>query len=134
MEKGSRREGKTAWEIAEFYTVAFKNDLLQLNILEPDIWVKATDTIAEQIALIETLEEKEYTYRTGDGIYFDTSKFKDYTKLSHQDIDSLPGRQFAAAVLPLDVLDATGQQFKPRRSCQPLLEPMDGGGGEQGRQ
>jgi len=89
MEKGSQREGKTAWEIAEFYTLAFKNDIEQLNILEPDIWVKATDTIDEQIALIKTLQEKEYTYQTGDGIYFDTSKFKDYTKLSHQDIDSL---------------------------------------------
>jgi cysteinyl-tRNA synthetase len=89
MEKGSRREGKTAWEIAEFYTRAFKNDIMQLNILEPDIWVKATDTINEQIALIKTLEQKQYTYQTGDGIYFDTLKFKDYTKLSHQDIDSL---------------------------------------------
>jgi cysteinyl-tRNA synthetase len=60
-----------------------------LNILEPDIWVKATDTIADQIALIKTLEEKGYTYQTRDGVYFDTSKFKGYTKLSHQDIDSL---------------------------------------------
>jgi len=89
MEKGSQREGKTAWEIAEFYTQAFKNDITRLNILEPDIWVKATDTIDDQIALIKTLQEKKYSYQTSDGIYFDTAKFKDYTKLSHQDIDSL---------------------------------------------
>jgi len=89
MEKGALREGLTAWEIAEFYTRAFKNDINNLNILPPDIWVKATDTIDEQIALIKTLEEKGYTYRTGDGVYFDTSKFKDYTKLSHQKLESL---------------------------------------------
>ena len=89
MEKGAQREGRTAWEIAEFYTRAFKSDITQLNILEPDIWVKATDTIDEQIALIKILEEKGYSYRTGDGIYFDTARFKDYTKLSHQDIESL---------------------------------------------
>jgi cysteinyl-tRNA synthetase len=89
MEKGARREGRTAWEIAEFYTRAFKSDIAQLNIIEPDIWVKATDTIDDQIALIKTLEEKGYSYRTGDGIYFDTSKFKDYTRLSHQEIESL---------------------------------------------
>lgn len=89
MEKGALREGLTAWEIAEFYTQAFKNDIKNLNILPPDIWVKATDTIDEQIALIKTLEEKGYTYRTGDGVYFDTSKFKDYTKLSHQKLESL---------------------------------------------
>ena len=89
MEKGALREGRTAWEIAEFYTRAFKSDIARLNIIEPDIWVKATDTIDDQIALIKILEEKGYSYRTGDGIYFDTSKFKDYTRLSHQDIESL---------------------------------------------
>ena len=89
MEKGAQREGRSAWEIAEFYTRAFKEDLARLNILPPDIWVKATDTIEDQIALIKTLEEKGYSYQTSDGIYFDTSKFADYTKLSHQDIESL---------------------------------------------
>jgi len=89
MEKGARREGRTAWEIAEFYTRAFESDIALLNIIAPDIWVKATDTISDQIELIKILEAKGYTYRTGDGIYFDTAKFKDYTRLSHQDIESL---------------------------------------------
>jgi cysteinyl-tRNA synthetase len=89
MESGAAREGKSAWDIADFYTQAFKKDIAQLNILNPDIWVKATDTLPEQIALVKTLEEKGYTYRTADGIYFDTSKFKDYTKLSHQDLEAL---------------------------------------------
>jgi cysteinyl-tRNA synthetase len=89
MEKGAAREGKSAWDIADFYTRAFKKDINHLNILAPDIWVKATDTIPEQIALVGTLEEKGYTYRTNDGIYFDTAKFKDYTKLSHQDLEAL---------------------------------------------
>jgi cysteinyl-tRNA synthetase len=89
MEAGAAREGKSAWDIADFYTQAFIKDIKHLNILPPDIWVKATDTIPEQIALVETLEKKGYTYRTADGIYFDTSKFKDYTKLSHQDLEAL---------------------------------------------
>ena len=89
MEAGAAREGKSAWDIADFYTQAFKKDMRHLNILAPDVWVKATDTIPEQIALARILEEKGYTYRTADGIYFDTSKFKDYTKLSHQDLEAL---------------------------------------------
>ena len=89
MEKGAQREGKTAWDIADYYTRAFKTDIERLNILAPDIWIKATDTIDEQIALIEILEQKEFTYRTSDGVYFDTSKFKDYAKLSHQNLDAL---------------------------------------------
>ena len=89
IEQGAAREGKSAWDIADFYTQAFKRDIARLNILEPDVWVKATDTLPEQIALVKALEEKGYTYRTADGIYFDTSKFKDYTKLSHQDLEAL---------------------------------------------
>jgi cysteinyl-tRNA synthetase len=89
MEKGAAREGKSAWDIADFYTQAFKKDINHLNILAPDIWVKATDTLPEQIDLVKTLEEKGFTYGTADGIYFDTAKFKDYTKLSHQDLEAL---------------------------------------------
>ncbi len=89
LEEGARREGKTAWEIAAYYTEAFRKDMAHLNIQEPSIWCKATDTIPEQIDLIRTLEDKGFTYRTGDGIYFDTARFPGYTKLSHQDIEAL---------------------------------------------
>ncbi|MFA5934514.1 MAG: cysteine--tRNA ligase [Candidatus Paceibacterota bacterium] len=89
IEKEAKKEGKTAWDIAEFYTEAFKKDLGYLNIIYPDIFCKATDNIKEQIDLILKLEEKGYTYKTSDGIYFDTSKVSDYTKLSGQKIDQL---------------------------------------------
>ncbi|MCI0696450.1 cysteine--tRNA ligase [candidate division KSB1 bacterium] len=89
MEKGSRRTGKTAWEIAEFYTQAFKDDLRRLNMKEPMIWCRATDHIPEQIALIQCIEAKGYTYRTSDGIYFDTSKLPDYGYLARLDIEGL---------------------------------------------
>ena len=89
LEKGAQREGKSAWDIAAYYTQAFQKDIARLNIVNPDIWCKATDTIAEQIALIKTLEDKGYTYNTGDGVYFDTSKCENYAKLSHQDLESL---------------------------------------------
>ncbi|AOY59012.1 MULTISPECIES: cysteine--tRNA ligase [Desulfococcus] len=89
LERGAAREGRSAWDIAEMYTRAFKEDMARLNLLPPDIWCKATETIPEQIALIETLAAKGYTYTTSDGIYFDTSRFKDYTKLSHQNLEAL---------------------------------------------
>jgi len=78
MEKGSRRTGKTAWEIADNFTAAFKQDLNYLNILEPQIWCKATDHIKEQIDFIQCIESKGFTYRTNDGIYFDTSMLPGY--------------------------------------------------------
>ena len=89
LETGASREGKSAWEIADYYTEAFRKDISRLNILEPSIWCRATDTIPDQIALIRILEEKGYTYKTRDGIYFDTAKFEGYTKLSHQNLEAL---------------------------------------------
>ena len=85
MEKGSRREGKSVWDIAEEYTQAFLADIHALNVLEPDVWCKATDHISEQIVQVKTLIEKGYTYETADGIYFDTSKLDDYGKLARLD-------------------------------------------------
>ena len=89
MEKGSRRTGKSAWEIAELYTNEFKADMRRLNILEPTIWCKATEHIQEQIDFIRCIEEHGYTYRTSDGIYFDTSKLPDYGYMARLDIEGL---------------------------------------------
>lgn len=82
MEKGAAREGKSVWEVAELYTAMFKSNMRELNLLEPTTWCKATDHIAEQIQLIQKLEANGFTYRTTDGVYFDTSKLKDYGKLA----------------------------------------------------
>lgn len=89
IEKESQKENKSAWEIAEFYTAKFKEDLTNLNIIYPEIFCKATDNILEQIQMIETLEKKGFTYKINDGIYFDTSKVSNYSKLSHQKLESL---------------------------------------------
>jgi cysteinyl-tRNA synthetase len=89
LEKGAEKEGRSAWEIADFYTKAFMKNLKDLNIIEPDIISKVTDNIPEQIELIKILEQKGYTYKINDGIYFDTSKVENYNKLSHQSLEDL---------------------------------------------
>jgi cysteinyl-tRNA synthetase len=91
MEKGSRRTGRSAWDIAAEYTRVFRDDLAALNIAEPDVWCKATDHIAEQIAFIADIERKGYTYRTSDGIYFDTAKQPGYGHLARLDKAGLEG-------------------------------------------
>ena len=89
MEKGAAREHKTAREIAEFYTKAFQANLASLNIWPPTTYCRATDYIAEQIALAKTLDDKGYLYKTSDGLYFDTSRVADYNKLSHLPLEQL---------------------------------------------
>jgi cysteinyl-tRNA synthetase len=89
MEKGASREGKTVWQIADAYTAAFKKDIKDLNILDPDIWPKATDHIADMIAMVASLKDKGFTYKTHDGVYFDTSKFPRYAEFAKIDIENL---------------------------------------------
>jgi cysteinyl-tRNA synthetase len=89
MEKAASKEGKKASDIADYYLKNFKDDFKKLNISEPDRWTKATEHIKEQIELVKTLEKKGYTYKTSDGIYFDTSKVKNYGKLALLDIEGL---------------------------------------------
>jgi cysteinyl-tRNA synthetase len=90
LEKARKRERKSAWDIAEFYTKAFLTDLADLNIdTHSTKFPRATGFIKEQVAIVKTLEKKGYTYRTSDGIYFDTAKFPDYGKLGHIDLSGL---------------------------------------------
>ena len=79
-----RREGKTAYEIAQFYTNSFFEDLGRLHILPASIYPRATDHIKEQVEMIRSLEQNGFTYRTSDGIYFDTSRLTSYGMLSRQ--------------------------------------------------
>ncbi|MDP7145984.1 MAG: cysteine--tRNA ligase [Pseudomonadales bacterium] len=89
MEKGSRRTGMTAWEMADFYTAAFQDDLQTLNILAPHTWCRATDHIPEQIAFIEDLVQRGFTYTTSDGIYFDSRRSNNYGRLARLDVNGL---------------------------------------------
>ena len=87
MQKAARKEGKTPWEIAAFYTDAFFKDIDALNVGRPEIIAKATDHIPEMIEFVKGLLEKGYAYEISDGIYFDIGKFPGYGKLSGQTVD-----------------------------------------------
>ncbi len=88
MEKASREQQKTVYEIAEKYTEAFMSDLNKLNIGKPEIIAKATDHISDMIEYVKKLVELGYGYEINDGIYFDISKFPSYGKLSGLDLEN----------------------------------------------
>jgi len=87
MVKTARETQKSPWEIAEYYTGVFMNDIAELNIEKPEYIPKATDHIKEMLEFVEGLVEKGYGYEISDGIYFDIMKFKDYGKLSGLDLE-----------------------------------------------
>lgn len=88
LEKGARREGKSAWEIAEFYAEDFLAGIEKLGLIMPEHVVRATDFIPQQLDLVRELKEKGYTYQIDDGIYFDTSKFPTYADFAGLDLEA----------------------------------------------
>lgn len=88
LEKGAKREGKTAWEIAEFYAEDFLAGMEKLGLVLPDHIVRATDFIPQQLDLIRILKDKGYTYQIDDGIYYDTSKFPSYADFAGLDLEA----------------------------------------------
>ena len=89
MAKGAKREGKTVYEIADFYTNAFLNDMKELNIKVPGIIEKASNNIDIYIQMIQKLLDDGYAYLSNGNVYFDISKANDYYKLSGKNPDDL---------------------------------------------
>src|SRR5260221_3246006 len=89
MEKGAKKYGESVWDIAKRFEKQFLDSIDALGIPRPTKLMHATDYIKEQIALIQVLEEKGYTYKIADGVYYDTSKFPHYFELSRQNPDAL---------------------------------------------
>ena len=89
MLEGAKREGKSAMEIARFYTDAFFGDCEKVNVKKPEIVVPATSCIDDFIKLIQILFDKGYAYKAGGNVYFDTSKVDDYYRLTGHSADDL---------------------------------------------
>jgi cysteinyl-tRNA synthetase len=89
LEKAADTEGKSAREIADFYIKHFKSDYTKLGLSEPLKFTRATDYIEEQIELVRVLDRKGFTYKTSDGIYFDTAKFAAYGDMSGLTLDNV---------------------------------------------
>lgn len=89
MLAGAKRENKTVWEVAQYYTDAFFTDAKKLNVKIPNTVVKATDHIEDYIEFIKGLEAKGYTYFANGNVYFDIAKFERYTELSRMNLDEL---------------------------------------------
>ena len=89
LEKAAKKERKTAWEIAKFYSEDFEGGFSKLNLIKPMIFSKATEHIKEQVELIGEIEEKGFAYKIADGVYFDVAGYEragnTYGELSNLD-------------------------------------------------
>ena len=89
MAVASAREHKSAYEIAEFYTNAFKSDCDKLNVRWPDTVSPATSNIDMYIKMITKLLEDGYAYISEGNVYYDTTKYDKYYELSGRNTEDL---------------------------------------------
>ena len=86
MELAAAGLGKDIWEVAAFYTRAFKADLADLNVLDPTIWSVATEHVAEMTRYAEAIAPM-HCYRIETGLYFDVTTVPDYGRLARSQAD-----------------------------------------------
>ncbi len=91
LQLSAKKEKVSAWDVAKRYEDHFFVDEDKLNIVKPEIICRATDYIKQQIDLVKKLEDKGFTYKTSDGVYFNTSKFNKYGELARINIEGLEG-------------------------------------------
>ena len=104
--KRANEENSTFEEISKKYTDEFWIDAHGLNFKDATVHPKATENIDEIIEIIKSLEKKGYAYAVDGDVYYRTSKFKGYGKLSHQPIDDLQsGARIAVGEKKEDPLD-----------------------------
>ena len=102
----AKEEGITAPEVSEKYIKEYFNDAEALNVLKADVHPKVSEHIPEIIAFVQTLIDKGYAYEADGDVYYSTRKFKDYGKLTGQNIDDLEsGARIAIGEVKEDPLD-----------------------------
>ena len=89
LEKGAKREGKSVYDIAKFYSDDFLRNFYDLELTRPDVIAKATDYIEADKQAIDQMTKNGFTYETSDGIYFDTAKFPRYADFAKLDLKGL---------------------------------------------
>lgn len=99
LEKAAKKEGKTAWEISRAYADEFFEHMSKLGIKMPEVVCKATDHIAEQIAMVKELESNGLTYKINDGIYFDVLAYEKAGK-KYGELSTLDQIKFGARLEP----------------------------------
>ena len=87
--KRANELGKTASEVSENAIKEYFVDAEGLNVRRADVHPKVTENMDIIIDIVKTLVDKGYAYEADGDVYFETSKFAEYGKLSHQPLDDL---------------------------------------------
>lgn len=85
----AREVGISPDQLSRQYTFEFWQDMYALNVMPPDFEPKATEFIAPMIQFVEDLIAAGHAYEANGDVYFDVASFKEYGKLSKQNLEQL---------------------------------------------
>ncbi len=98
--------GCSAGEVSETFIAEYFKDAKALNVKEASIHPKVTENMPEIISFVKTLQDKGYAYEVDGDVYFSTRSFKEYGKLSKQNIEELEsGARIEVGDVKKDPLD-----------------------------
>ncbi|CAH1219782.1 Cysteine--tRNA ligase [Paenibacillus plantiphilus] len=107
--------GTTVPEVAEQFIAAFNANITALGVHQATLNPRVTENIAEIVAFVQELVDREYAYESGGDVYFRTGKFTDYGKLSHQNLDELQ----LGIRIGVDERKESGQDFVLWKAAKP---------------
>ena len=79
----AKEVGLTWKQLGDRETARYLKDMRDLNWLEPDHYVRATDHIPEMLEITQALIDKGHAYESGGNVYFSVSSDPEFGKLSH---------------------------------------------------
>lgn len=131
MIKRANEEGITVKELADRFIGEYEIDAKGLGIEEATVHPRATENIAEIIALVQKLIEEGYAYEVDGDVYYSTKKFDGYGKLSHQPLEDLEaGARISVDERKRDAMDFA--LWKTQKPGEPAWESRGGWGGPAG--
>lgn len=130
MEKGARSEGMTAWDVAEKYISIADREAAMLGLVQPDHLIRATAMIDQQISFAKILDEKGFLYELpDDGMYFDTSRLKNYGELARLNIEGLEAGARVSVEGKRNITDFAVWKFSPKDAKRDMEWPSPWGTG-----
>ncbi len=126
--KRAAENGESIQSLTERYIDEMHKDAEALGVLRPDVEPKATESMAEILAMIETLISNGLAYKADNGdVYYDVSQFESYGKLSGRNIEDLrAGERIAVNEAKTDPLDFV--LWKAAKADEPAWESPWGPG------
>ena len=119
----ARELGVGYQELAQKYVDIFLKDLMDMNVLMPDAYPRATEEIPGMIDTIRVLIDRDLAYAQGGSVYFRASRLSAYGRMGRQDRKGMIDAHAETGENPADPNKEDSLDFRLWQAAQPY-EPV----------